>query len=102
MEISQVAHLHFKSYYNVDGNFSVNDQIKVIMEFPKLSTDVEGDDIFMSIPLLELKGIIMASARSKIPGPNEWTMELFLDCFEVMGAGLLKAVEESKVNGVIS
>ena len=77
VEISQVAHSHFKSYYIVDGNFSVSDQIKVIMEFPKLFTDVEGDEIFMSIPLLELKGVIMASTRSKILGPNEWTMELF-------------------------
>ena len=29
-------------------------------------------------------------------------MELFLDCFEIMGSDLLRAVEDSKTRGVIS
>ena len=89
-------------FFIIRGNFSVSDQLKVINEYPRLFSEVEGDEIFKPIPLLELKGVIMASARSRSPSPEGWTVALFFDCFEVMGANLLSAVEESKISGVTS
>ena len=47
-------------FFIIRGNFYVSDQLKVIKEYPRLFSEVEGDEIFNPIPLLELKRVIMA------------------------------------------
>ena len=97
-----MVHSHFDSYYRENCSISVRDEIKVIKEFLRIFSKAEGDEIFHPIMLLELKGAIISSPRSKILVPDGWTMEVFLDCIDVMDLDLLNVVEESKERGVIS
>ena len=76
--------------------------MKVVKEYPRIFEEEEGDELFKTILFPELKEVIMASTRSNIPGPNGWTMELFMECFEIMGLDLLRAVEGSRTRGVIT
>ena len=47
----------------------------------------------------ELKATLHSFRKDKIPGPNGWTIEFFLEAYETISPDLLHLVEESRVNG---
>ena len=47
-----------------------------------------------------MKTVIWSSTRSKSWGLDRWTMELFKDCFDLMGPNLLWVVEDTRIRGV--
>jgi hypothetical protein len=53
------------------------------------------------VTLTELKDTIDQMPKDKSPGPDGWTQELFQNFFQLIGLDLLRAVEESRLTGVI-
>ena len=49
----------------------------------------------------ELNATLNSFQKDKSPGPNGWTVELFLATYDIIGPDLLQLVEETRVNGVI-
>jgi hypothetical protein len=43
----------------------------------------------------------MGLNKAKIPWPNGWTMELYLDFVDLQGDDLVNMVEESRISGWI-
>jgi hypothetical protein len=52
--------------------------------------------------LAELEAILKLFKKEKSPGPDGWTVELYLHFFEIMGEDLLALVEETRLSGRIS
>ena len=75
--------------------------MKVVKEYPRFFYAKDGDEMFLPTKMEELKTVIWASTRSKIPGPDGWTMEIFMEYFDLMGSDLLRVVEDSRIRGVI-
>jgi hypothetical protein len=49
----------------------------------------------------EIYEILKGFTRDKSPGPDGWTVEFFLNFFELVGQDLLEMVEESRVRGEV-
>ena len=49
----------------------------------------------------ELKETLNIFQKDKSPGPDEWTMELFLVGYDTIDPDLLQLVEETRVNGIL-
>ena len=49
----------------------------------------------------ELKEVLHSFQKDKSPGPDGWTIEFFLELFEIMGGDLLKVVEDTRIIGRI-
>ena len=49
----------------------------------------------------ELKATLNSFQKDKSPGPNGWTVELFMVSYGTIGTDLLQLVEETRVNGVL-
>ena len=85
---------------------SIVDQIYVIKEFTRFFSDEEGVTITSWITLKEVKMALNGFARSKRAGPYGWTVELFLEFFDIMGPNILATMEESimydKVSGAMN
>jgi hypothetical protein len=57
--------------------------------------------MFEAVTLNEVEDILKSFAKDKSPGPDGWTMELFLAFFDIMGKDLLEVIEDSRVNGYV-
>jgi hypothetical protein len=47
----------------------------------------------------KLKVVLHIFQKSKIPGPDGWTIEFFLNFFDILGKDLLSVVEENRREG---
>ena len=99
---TELASSHFKEHYKNDGNIYLRDQLMVVKEYPRFFNEAKGEELFLPITMVEVKEEIQASACSKIPRPDGWTMELFMVYLDFIGQDLLEAIEESSVSRAIS
>ena len=53
------------------------------------------------ISLMNDKSVLKGFSKSKSPGPNGWTIQLFLESFDIMGQGIMDAMEESWNTGEV-
>ena len=53
------------------------------------------------ISLMNAKSVLKGFSKSKSPGPNGWTIQLFLESFDFMGQGIMDAMEESWNTGKV-
>jgi hypothetical protein len=101
-EIKSVAHLHFKSFYQAPPAPSLTDQTIVASLFPSMITPEEARSLLSPCTKTELFEIINSFKKEKSPGPDGWSVELFLHFFELMCPDLLEVMEDSKSRGVVS
>ena len=53
-------------------------------------------EVGKEISFEEIQKVLSKFFKDKIPSPNGWTIELFLDFFDIMGKGLLDVAELSR------
>jgi hypothetical protein len=49
----------------------------------------------------EIKEVLKGFTKDKSPGPDGWTVEFFLNYFDLVANDLLEVVEESSVSGEV-
>ena len=49
----------------------------------------------------EVEATLKSMQKEKSPGPDGWTVELFLHFFDTLGEDLTAVVEESRVSGLV-
>jgi hypothetical protein len=101
-EIKSAAHSHFKSFYQAPPAPSLADQTAVASLFPTLITPEEANSLLSPCTKEELFETINSFKKEKSPGPDGWSVELFLHFFELMSPDLLEVIEDSKTRGVVS
>lgn len=92
---------HFHDYYCDPKNTSLAEQFKVIKEYPRMFNDEEGMDIFRDVTLQDVENTLHGFAKDKSPGPDGWTVEIFIHFFDIMGEDIRLAVEESWKFGTV-
>jgi hypothetical protein len=50
----------------------------------------------------ELFAVLKGFTKEKSPGPDEWSVELYLHFFDIIGQDLLDVVEDARTRGVIN
>lgn len=61
----------------------------------------DNDDLMAEISEGELLETLHTFQKDKNPGPDGWPIELYLGLFDIIGADLLKVMEESRREGFI-
>lgn len=61
----------------------------------------EANLINRFVCLREIKDTLFQFSKDKSPGPDGWTIEFFMDLFDLLGEDLIKVVEESRTSGYI-
>jgi len=64
--------------------------------------DDSNEALFHSVTLEEILWVLNSFKKDKYPGPNYWTMEIFIHFFDLMGQYLLDLVEKYQLSGQIS
>ena len=79
----------------------ITEIIQVSQFFLERITEEDNSDVMEEVMEEELKVTPHSFQKDKIPGPDGWKVELFLDAFDIIGPHLLQLVEESRINGLL-
>ena len=69
--------------------------------FPRFVEEEDNLALMEEVFEGELKDVLQSFQKDKSPGPDGWTIEFFLELFEVPGGDLLKVVEDTRIIGRI-
>jgi hypothetical protein len=100
-ELAELGKNHFKTLYKADQRENIAKIVKLALYYPSFVNEQNNRDLYSEVSASELKETIGSFQKDKIPGPDGWTIEFYLAFFDLLGADLLRVVEETRLNGLI-
>eukprot|EP00253_Pinus_taeda_P013898 PITA_13898 len=97
--LSSLGVNHFKSLFKDNGEITIAEAIQTAQSFHRYVEEEEADSLMEPVSKEEVEGVIKSMAKEKSPGPDGWSVELFLHFFEQIGEEITKVVEESRLKG---
>jgi hypothetical protein len=92
---------YFKNFFKPYIHDITEEQVRVENLYPKMLDINEAEELYKHVTLTELEAILKMFKKEKSPGPDGWSVELYLHFFEIMGKDLLDLVEETLTSGRI-
>eukprot|EP00253_Pinus_taeda_P010189 PITA_10189 len=99
--LSALGQNHFHNLFADQGEITIAEVIKTAQCFPRYMEEEEAEDLHRPVTKEEVESVIKSMAKEKSPGPDGWTIELFLHFFELIGAEITDVVEESRKKGEV-
>ena len=65
----------FKEVYLKDSHLKLEDQLKVVNNFPKFFNEDDGSIIIVHVTLGEIKLVLNQFAKDKAPGTHSWYVD---------------------------
>jgi hypothetical protein len=96
------AYNHYKAFYKATPEPSLAAQTEIAGLFPKLVTSEEALTLESPCTKEELLEVLKGFKKEKSPGPDGWSVELFLHFFDLMGQDLLDVVEDARSRGKVN
>ena len=90
---------HFQYLFKAPQQASIAEVIRTALLFPRFVDEGGNRDLMKEVSEEELKEVLGSFQKDKSPGPDGWTIEFFLDLFEILGRDLLQVVEDSRSAG---
>lgn len=94
--LSDLGQRHFQSLFADSGEATIAEVIKTAQCFSRFVEEEEAEDLSSPVTEEEVESIIKSMAKEKSPGPDGWSIELFLHFFDLIGAEITEVVEESR------
>ena len=69
--------------------------------FPHFVDEGGNRDLMREVIEEELKKVMGSFQKDKIPGPDGWPIDFFLDLYDILGKDLLQVIEDSRTSGWI-
>ena len=101
-KIKLVAEAHFKVLSKDQKKSLIGNQLKVLEHFPSFFTKEEGLELGKEITIDEVQKVLSKFSKDKILGPDGWSVDFFLDFFDILGKYLLDVAELSRKKGYMS
>jgi ribonuclease HI len=101
-EIKSAAYTHFKTFFKASPAPSLAAQTTTARLFPRMISPEEANLIHSPCSKEELLAVIKSFKREKSPGPDGWSVELFLHFFDLMNQDILDVIEDSRTRGTVS
>ena len=72
---------YFQDIYKQDQKLNLDQQVKILRNFPHLFTEEEGLKVGAEVTIEKFKHIFSNFARDKIPSPDGWLTDFYLHFF---------------------
>eukprot|EP00253_Pinus_taeda_P029650 PITA_29650 len=99
--LSELGQRHFQKLFADPGETTIAEVIRTTQCFPKFLEEDEAEDLFGEVSKEEVEATIKSMAKEKSPGPDGWSIEIFLHFFELIGAEITEVVEEARKKGEV-
>jgi hypothetical protein len=93
-ELADLGIQHFKGIFEEPTSANIGEILRVISLFPRLVNEEDNERMFMSVTKEELLYVLSTFKKDRSLGLDGWTVEFFLDFFDLLGEDLLQVVEE--------
>eukprot|EP00253_Pinus_taeda_P022728 PITA_22728 len=100
-DLSSLGQRHFQRIFSDSGEATIAEVMRTTQCFPRFIEEVEAEDLSAPISKEEVEAAMKSMGKEKIPGPDGWTIELFLHFFDLIGHDITEVVEESRRKGEI-
>jgi hypothetical protein len=101
-DIKSAAFNHYKAFFQATPAPSLAAQIETASLFPKMVTTEEALALESPCTKEELLEVIKGFKKEKSPGPDGWSVELYLHFFDLMWQDLLDVVEDARIRGKVN
>jgi hypothetical protein len=92
---------YFSNFYKESEHNSCEDQIAIVRLYPRIVTEEEVNTLESPCTTEEINEVLKGFTKDKSLGPDGWTVEFFLNYFDLVAKDLLEAVEESRLSGEV-
>eukprot|EP00253_Pinus_taeda_P005268 PITA_05268 len=100
-ELSGLGKRHFQNIFTDQREATIAEVFRTVHCFPRFIEEDEAEDLSVPVTKEEFEAAMKLMGKDKSPGPDGWTIELFLHFFEQIGAEITEVVEESRQKGTI-
>jgi hypothetical protein len=100
--MKKVAYNHYNSFYRDIDEPLLSDQMDTARLFPRMVTTEEVRSLESPFTKEEILKVIKGFTKKKSPGPDGWSVKLFLHFFHLMGNDLLDFVEDLRLRGCVN
>eukprot|EP00253_Pinus_taeda_P011344 PITA_11344 len=100
-ELSSLGTRHFQKIFSDRGETTIAEIIRTTQCFPRFIEEGMNDDLTTPVSKEEVEAAMKSMGKDKSPGPDGWTVELFLHFFDLIGFDMAEVVEESRLRGEI-
>jgi len=90
---------YFQKLFRAPEQANIADVIRLAQKFPRFVDEEGNRDLMAEISEEELKVVLGSFQKDKSPGPDGWSIEFFLDLFDLLGNDLLAVLEDSRTSG---
>eukprot|EP00253_Pinus_taeda_P034625 PITA_34625 len=100
-DLSSLGQRHFQRIFSDPGGTTIAEIIRTAQCFPRFIEEDMNDDLNVPVSKDEVEAAMKSMGKDKSPGPDGWSVELFLHFFDLIGSDLVDVVEESRMRGEI-
>eukprot|EP00253_Pinus_taeda_P004659 PITA_04659 len=98
-KLSQLGTAHFRGLFKNPPGENLVEIIEVASHFPRFVNEEDSEELMNPVTMEELEITLKWFKKDKSPGPDGWTIELYLAFFEQIGQDLLSVIEECRISG---
>jgi hypothetical protein len=99
--MSSLGKNYFQNLFKAETQASIEEVVQVAQFFPRFVDEADNRLLMEEVTEKELLEVLHSFQKDKIPGPDGWTIEFFLGCYEILGQDLLKMIEDTRISGRI-
>eukprot|EP00253_Pinus_taeda_P011302 PITA_11302 len=100
-ELSSLGMRHFQNIFSDTGETTIAEIIRTAQCFPRFIEEGMDDELSVPVSKEEVEAATKSMGKDKSPGPDGWTVELFLHFFDLIGSDIADVVEDSRLRGEI-
>jgi hypothetical protein len=101
MEIQREGVKYFSDIFKKPVDSNITQMLKVINLFPRYFSEEDGQALFKEVTTDEILGVLKGFKKDKSPGPDGWSVEFYLEFFELLKNDLVEMIEEIRVSGIV-
>ena len=100
-ELAETGVEYFQNLFKAPAGAHIAEIMQVAQVFPRFVGEEENNLLMEEVSEEELKVALQSFQKDKSPSPDGWTIEFFIDLYDLLGADILKVVEDTHLSGRI-
>eukprot|EP00253_Pinus_taeda_P002811 PITA_02811 len=100
-ELSGLGKRHFQNIFSDPGEATIAEVLQTAQSFPRFIEEDETEALSSPVTKEEVEAAMKLMGKDKSPGPDGWTIELFLHFFDQLGSEITEVIEESRQKGTV-